>query len=291
MTCLTFFASWNPRELLLILRHHLLWPFDDVITGLKSKFISKTFNRDVEFKFNTIGQVADGHLRLSVDELADKLRDLARQMIKCTTKQLKQRLIDALERRIAAEVNKELQYDDPRVSFEDIRDKAVRIETGLLAAKAAAILHKNGQSLPNSPALSATAALQIFKEDDAKSRKGNKNGNAQGGKPQSTQPERRQLANIEPKRQARPQGKGGSGGGNQKRDPPVCWNCGDGGCRSYKCPKPKAGDKGPTKSASAIELEPVEENAGDRLLYAYETLSPELNEEQEVEMMSALQRV
>lgn len=97
------------------------WSFDDVIGGLRAKFISRTFSRDVEHKFNSLQQRSVGGKRLSVDEIADCLRDLAPQMIECTAKQLKQRFIDALDTNIAAEVNETYAFEDPEVTFDQLK--------------------------------------------------------------------------------------------------------------------------------------------------------------------------
>lgn len=269
------------------------WPFDDIIVGLKAKFISKTFSRDVEYKFNNLKQVSDG-VRMNVDELADKIWEVGKQMNECSTKQMKQRLLDALEVRIAAEVNKDLDYEDTKVSFQDLREKAVKIETGMLAARAAAILRKNGQNLPNSAALSASAALDIIKDDESKAKKASRAGSGGNGgshKTQAPQAEKRQLANMEGKSFNKGAPRSAPGGVKRKEDENKCWNCGKEGCRKYRCPSLVKSGKPQSKTVSSVERDSSEGNRGERLLYAYETLCPDLSPDEHSALEESLDRV
>jgi len=63
-----------------------------------------------------------------VNEVADKLKALTRQMVECSEYQLKKRFMDALDANIAGEINRTYNYALPDVTFNMLQPEGVRVE-------------------------------------------------------------------------------------------------------------------------------------------------------------------
>lgn len=207
------------------------WPFHDIVASLKDRFIDSDWQIAAAQRFEELAQVKDGHKRLTVEQLADRLIELRAQMVECTETRMKERFFNALEPPLAGDVSREIRVTDPRVDFHMLKEVARECERSRLAVKASFILAKRGQRLNNMAALNASQAASIIAQDEAEKRRNQKKRElaAQGGK------DGKALQGVESQPQKGPQGNNAKQNG-QTRKPKsnLCFTCGKEGCRSWK---------------------------------------------------------